>query len=555
MKLRLLLVRIRRLALRRRSQATVSLTQPLVQLLLPLIAVMFVFTIIVLDKHMSSSERLNGHSKALPPIGSPRLPTDTTSPTNTLSQKATNSWEGQPPPSPAHFFRETSAYQRWRSHLLQILDDLTRRGQMERVTMWRQWIDAYEQAACQAEQHVAMPPMPSDAALRHELGQLPSPTFSPFYGYKVVLPWNNATYYYAADAIPLDSRFLLHANGIRDAGIPIRERPDVHELFAEAGITDPVAKDVFIKVSQYEGGFEAVNTWDTGYVSVGFIQFITGQTGDGYPLLHVLQRMKEDEARYATTNASHRNEFAQYFTDHGIDVRDGQLYVHDPTTGSTQTGNAAVELLIKDKRLIAIFQDAGCKSRAFQLAQLREAYGAYYLANNSFSIPVAEVSVYENGSSPANQTDGKVHSTPDAATDGSSLPAQGNWHLLKRHYVYGHDAVQRELANGLSPAQFVHYAEEASPGTLASVTRPLPNLSGTYGAILRSEGGEVALTQQAVRCGVRRAMESFESSLCEVITTKPPTLAELSQHEQEIIATMRDNLTAQMQSGKNSQQK
>ena len=64
-------------------------------------------------------------------------------------------------------------------------------------------------------------------------------------------------------------------------------------LFAAAGFTGSEQR-VMKAVSRLEGGFDSVNTYDTGFVSIGFIQFITEGEGKG-SLLEVLQQEKADQ--------------------------------------------------------------------------------------------------------------------------------------------------------------------------------------------------------------------------------------------------------------------
>ncbi len=342
-------------------------------------------------------------------------------------------WLGHPAPAPGSYLRETADYSDWRRAFCAALPRLERKGRHEDVAALRQWYHRFVAAQARGESGSKLPALPPAFHLRvvqRSISPPPTACVTQFAGYKVVLPWNGDTYYYRTDNIPLKSPYLLHSNGVKDSGTPVRSRDDIHQLFAIAGVADPVAKDVLIKVSQVEGGFDAVNTWDTGYVSIGFLQFTTGETGTGHSLLRVLARMKSDEeARCAQEDTGHRDEFARYFSEHGIDVRDDILYVRDPCTGNTVSGADAVSLLIQDKRLIAMFQDAGIHSRAFQLAQIHEAYHDYYLADSPVSIPVAEIRSYEpcaQSGAPREQastTPDAKHTVVAATPESASQPA------------------------------------------------------------------------------------------------------------------------------------
>ena len=131
-------------------------------------------------------------------------------------------------------------------------------------------------------------------------------------------------------------------------------------------------------VSRLEGGFDSVNTYDTGFVSIGFIQFITGSEGKG-SLLEVLRQEKTDQPA----------QFASDFHQFGVDVdADGVLVVTDPLTGAELTGADAVQKTIADKRLTAVWQRAGKKSMAFRVAQIKVAKSHYWPADDPFTITV-----------------------------------------------------------------------------------------------------------------------------------------------------------------------
>lgn len=128
-------------------------------------------------------------------------------------------------------------------------------------------------------------------------------------------------------------------------------------------------------VSLMEGGFDSVNTYDTGYVSVGFIQFITGEEGNG-SLAAVLRREKTDAP------AAFELDFRQY----GLDVSDAGVVAVDPDTGAELTGREAVRAIIRDRRLTAPFQRAGRHSNAFRAAQIQVARDRYWPANDPITI-------------------------------------------------------------------------------------------------------------------------------------------------------------------------
>ncbi len=179
--------------------------------------------------------------------------------------------------------------------------------------------------------------------------------------------------------VPLDYAYYRFPTGTDSGGTPVRlmPKPKVDSLFARAGLTEPEA-NAAKAVSMLEGGFDSVNTYDTGFVSIGFLQFITAGTGNG-DLMHVLEREKQDN------QAAFNQDFHQY----GIDVTPtGILDVVNPDTGSELVGPDAVMAVIRYKRLTAVFVHAGAKSDAFKIAQIETAGADYWPANDPVTVTV-----------------------------------------------------------------------------------------------------------------------------------------------------------------------
>ncbi len=150
---------------------------------------------------------------------------------------------------------------------------------------------------------------------------------------------------------------------------------DTREVFAAAGLTESEQR-VAAAVSRLEGSFESINTYDTGFVSVGFLQFITFEDGK-HSLAEVLNREKADKP----------DAFATDFHKYGIDMSpDGVITAVDPNTGAELIGPEAVHKIVDDKRLIAVFQRAGRHSRAFRVAQVMIAKSRYWPADDAISI-------------------------------------------------------------------------------------------------------------------------------------------------------------------------
>lgn len=104
--------------------------------------------------------------------------------------------------------------------------------------------------------------------------------------------------------------------GVMHAGNRVRDMApaELERLFEEAGVTASERR-VMAVVSLLEGGFESVNTYDTGFVSVGFIQFACLSGGAG-SLGQVLLKLKSEKP----------DEFQTHFRRLGIDVTpSGQL--------------------------------------------------------------------------------------------------------------------------------------------------------------------------------------------------------------------------------------
>lgn len=165
--------------------------------------------------------------------------------------------------------------------------------------------------------------------------------------------------------------------GVASEGLALREWPerDLAALLALSGLSG-FESNVVRAVSRLEGGFDSVNTYDTGFVSVGFIQFASLEEGAG-SLGPVLRQEK------ATRAADFERDFRVF----GLDVdADSTLVAVDPSTGAELRGPDANRAIIEDKRLIAVFQRAGQLSAAFRLAQISEARRRFYPAGNELSV-------------------------------------------------------------------------------------------------------------------------------------------------------------------------
>lgn len=271
--------------------------------------------------------------------------------------------------------RRRRAYQLWREKADAAIAAARGVGHTAQATAWQAWVETDERRQVwellrQGPEPPAAEPQPAG------LGEpVPRPGFRNVFHYDVTLPGGAA--YRFTDNLQPTGRYFRHDTGVAIAGQKLTTVADLDQLLHAAGTTDPGEVKAMKAVSAHEGGFEAVNTYDTGHVSVGFIQFITGADGRG-PLAGLLRRLK----------AADPAQFASYFRDLGVDVTSNGLVVVDPGTGTLRLGADAVQAIIDDKRLTAVFHHAGRHSRSFRVAQLRHAREQYWLAPRTFRVAV-----------------------------------------------------------------------------------------------------------------------------------------------------------------------
>lgn len=180
--------------------------------------------------------------------------------------------------------------------------------------------------------------------------------------------------------VPPQYAYYRFDGGVNSEGTAVKTLSPsrIDRLFRMAG-ADTKVEHVFDAVSALEGGFDAVNTYDTGYVSVGFIQFATLREGGGSLGTMLLQYKNDDPV-----------DFNLDFHQFGIDVTpQGLVDAVDPLTGVETQGPQANAEIIREPRLTAVFQRAGLKSDAFDSEQIKSAIAQFYPANDviSFSMP------------------------------------------------------------------------------------------------------------------------------------------------------------------------
>ncbi len=173
--------------------------------------------------------------------------------------------------------------------------------------------------------------------------------------------------------------YFRFAQGVASGGTALsRLAPgELEQIFAASGLTSTETR-VMRAISLLEGGFDSINTYDTGFLSVGFIQFAALEGGNG-SLGSLLQYEK----------ATNPADFKRDFRDFGIDIDNkGALVVVDPASGAELNGGPAVQKIIDDKRLTAVFHLAGRRSLAFRAAQIHVAKTNYYPADSPIEVEV-----------------------------------------------------------------------------------------------------------------------------------------------------------------------
>jgi hypothetical protein len=299
--------------------------------------------------------------------------------------------------------RYTSAGSTWIRELYRLRSDgkvvPTRQPEAltEQQKLWDAWVEArvqldkwlaeqesakrnaQEADAAAPEPATPMPPdpgpVPEDLAAALPLPPVFYEPAVPF-SHKIAFPDAELSYEDHV-TVPHKYAYFRFEKGVRSGGTKVADRGSeyIQQLFEQAAITEDLQR-VFASVSLLEGGFDSVNTYDTGFVSVGFIQFASLTAGGG-SLGQVLLRMKRD----------HGFRFYADFRRFGVDVTEqGLLVVVDPVTGMELVGPDANHRVIYDKRLIAVFQRAGQVSDAFNVCQLQVARDLYYPAEDDVTV-------------------------------------------------------------------------------------------------------------------------------------------------------------------------
>lgn len=267
--------------------------------------------------------------------------------------------------------------------------------------------------------------------------------------------------------------YLRTPHGVMSGGTALDDYdPKAMADLREASGLDDTAWRVVTAVSGLEGGFDSINTYDTGFISVGLIQFTTGSSGKG-SLARVLLLMKENDPEA----------FEQDFRRFGVDVDyEGQLVVLS-TDGEELTGAGAVYEVIDDPSLAAVFVRAGRRSTAFQVAQLHGAALGYYPADDTVTVSlkgkkatVRVGDIVRSEAGLATLMDRKVHTGnlgPLAAVLSKCAESAGSTDPDKLA------ALESTIVKSMKHRRdFTQIVGLTQPGAVASRVTPLTNRSG-----------------------------------------------------------------------------
>lgn len=137
-------------------------------------------------------------------------------------------------------------------------------------------------------------------------------------------------------------------------------RAIVDQALARSGLSRD-AQEILRRISNSEGTFTTVNTWDRAVVTSGFLQWTTGESGDG-SLVGLLRVMKEKEPEL----------YRSYYLRFGVDIQGNELKITGPD-GATVVGSAAARKVQSDPKLTAVFAAAGTDPR---LQDIQVSHGA-----------------------------------------------------------------------------------------------------------------------------------------------------------------------------------
>jgi hypothetical protein len=137
--------------------------------------------------------------------------------------------------------------------------------------------------------------------------------------------------------------------------------PTVADLLAKDTTLSASTKRILAIISEFEGQFSSLNTWDIADVTWGMVQWTTGASGKG-DLIEALKIVKADDP----------GAFEQRLRRYGIDVDDNGIVLTRPD-GSVLHGLAAAKALQASAQLSAVLSASGADPK-IQVAQLKASY-------------------------------------------------------------------------------------------------------------------------------------------------------------------------------------
>jgi hypothetical protein len=149
---------------------------------------------------------------------------------------------------------------------------------------------------------------------------------------------------------------------------------NVDTQLEKSGISEDRQK-ILASISDLEGTFSKVNTWDTGRVSWGFAQWTLGKSGNG-TLAEFMRDLKKTDPE----------QYEKHFGRYGLDI-DSKGVALTRGDGTVLHGVEAAEAIRTDVKLTAVFMAAGADP-AMQQAQVRYASAGKISGARSRSVSV-----------------------------------------------------------------------------------------------------------------------------------------------------------------------
>ncbi|MEP7218749.1 MAG: hypothetical protein ABI876_07515, partial [Bacteroidota bacterium] len=173
------------------------------------------------------------------------------------------------------------------------------------------------------------------------------------------------------------TKYTTDAAGIGTAGSAATAGFTVDE-FKAYGITDLEARALLF-VSQNEGKFNALNTYDRAVVSFGFVQFAGGSGGGTFPIM--MANLKKDSPAVFTDKFGKYGIDVEYVVSGG-NISSATVVAIDPVAGTVMRGQAAEQYIRNTPKLAGTFLAAG-NDKDVQKAQVKTAVNNYVIPSRS----------------------------------------------------------------------------------------------------------------------------------------------------------------------------